>query len=151
MAGLTGREILRKAVHMSFGGVAFALRAGIEGLAAIGLPYQEYRLIGGGAKSKLWAQIVCDVLGHDLLLPKEQDAAYGAALITAVAASLIDPMAVSNLIRIETRLAPDPVRQAMYDDLFDIYLDADRRLVEIAHRLTAFETRSVETATNQPG
>lgn len=127
-------------------GVAFALRDGIAGLAELGLAYKEYRLIGGGAKSRLWAQIVADVLGQPLLLPREQDAAYGAALMTAVAAGLIDsaPEAIDSLIQIERRLEPNPAQRALYDELFDIYQAADQQLVEIAHRLTRFEQGGCE-------
>ena len=93
------------------------------------------------ADSRLWAQIVCDVLGQPLLLPREQDAAYGAALMTAMAAGLIDsaPEAIASLIQIERRLEPNLAHQSLYNELFEIYQAADQRLVEIAHRLTEFE------------
>ncbi len=141
--GATTRHTQAHFTRAALEGVAFALRAGIEGLAKIGLPYQEYRLIGGGAKSSLWRQIVCDVLGQELLLPKEQDAAYGAALITAIAAGLIDsnPTTIKNLIKVETRLTPNLSHQAIYNQLFTIYLEADQQLIDIAHRLTAFEQK----------
>lgn len=122
-------------------GVAFSLRLAIEGLAEIGLNYGEYRLIGGGAKSQLWSQIVCDVLGEPLLVPQVQDAVFGAALLTGLAAGLFDPApaAIQDLIQMKTRLEPDPQTQAIYNDLFEIYQEADRRLVDISRRLTAFE------------
>jgi xylulokinase len=81
------------------------------------------------------------VLGRPLLLPREQDAAYGAALITAVAAGLLDPepAAMRTLIQLDAHLEPNPQNRAIYDDLFEIYQAADRSLIDIAHRLTAFE------------
>ncbi|MCB0213849.1 MAG: xylulokinase, partial [Anaerolineae bacterium] len=84
--GATMRHTQAHFTRAALEGVAFALRDAIEGLAEISLTYREYRLIGGGSKSQLWSQIVCDVLGEELLLPVEQDAAFGAALITGVAA-----------------------------------------------------------------
>ena len=139
--GATMRHTRAHCTRAALEGVAFSLRAAIERLAAMGLVYKEYRLIGGGAKSRLWAQIVCDVLGLPLLLPREQDAAYGAALITAVAAGLLDPepAAMRTLIQLDAHLEPNPQNRAIYDDLFEIYQAADRSLVDIAHRLTAFE------------
>ncbi|NIV31065.1 MAG: xylulokinase, partial [Anaerolineae bacterium] len=65
-------------------GVAFALRAGVEYMEALGLPFDDVRLIGQGATSSLWAQIIADTLNRPILIPAERDAAYGAALITGM-------------------------------------------------------------------
>jgi sugar (pentulose or hexulose) kinase len=84
---------------------------------------------------------VTDVLGQELLLPRQQDAAYGAALITAVAAGLLDisPASIREVIQLETRLQPNPDQHAIYSDLFEIYQAAERSLADVAHRLSAFE------------
>jgi xylulokinase len=142
--GATIRHTQAHFTRAALEGVAFALRDAIQGLARLGLPYQEYRLIGGGAKSPLWSQIICDVLGQPLLLPKEPDAAYGAALITGIAAGLLNPTpsAIRNSIHIEAELQPNPQAQALYDELFAIYQQAEQSLAGIAHRLTAFEQKS---------
>ncbi|MEM7348006.1 MAG: FGGY family carbohydrate kinase, partial [Chloroflexota bacterium] len=107
--GATMRHTQAHFTRAALEGVAFALRAGIERLAELGLPYHQYRLIGGGAKSALWSQIVCDVLGQPLLLPKEQDAAYGAALLTGIAAGFFDSSyhTLQDLIEIKSTLEPD--------------------------------------------
>jgi len=141
--GATMRHSQAHFFRAALEGVALALRAGIEGLANIGLPYAEYRLIGGGSKSRLWSQIVCDVLGQPLILPKEQDAAYGAALLTASAAGFFParPEVIQPLIQLKTTLEPDSERHTLYNDLYAIYLEADQRLIETAHQLTAFENR----------
>lgn len=122
-------------------GVALALRDAIAGLAAIGLKYHEYRLIGGGVKSRLWSQIVCDVLGHELLIPAEQDAAYGAALLTGVAAGMFDllPASITPLIQLEHRLQPDSANHTRYTELFEIYRTAEQQLHAVSQRLSKFE------------
>ena len=139
--GATMRHTQGHFTRAALEGVAFALRDAIEGLAKIGLRYQEYRLIGGGAKSQLWSQIVCDVFVQEMLLPQEQDAAYGAALITGAAAGLFDssPESIQKLIQIERQLEPDAARHAIYSKLFGIYQEAGQKLHNIAHRLTTFE------------
>ena len=43
-------------------GVAFSLRDCLESLQRLGFRMEEARLGGGGSKSALWSQIVCDVL-----------------------------------------------------------------------------------------
>lgn len=146
--GVTMRHGQAHFTRAALEGVAFALRDAIEGLAKIGLHYREYRLIGGGAKSPLWAQIVCDVLGRELLVPKEQDAAYGAALITGAAAGLFDlsPEAMQQIIKIDSHLGPNRQSHATYNRVFEIYKDAGAQLVNIAHRLTAFEQESPQVS-----
>jgi xylulokinase len=139
--GATMRHSQAHFTRSALEGVAFALRAAIEGLAEMGLPYHEHRLIGGGSRSRLWSQIVSDVLGQELLIPVEQDAAYGAGLLTAVAAGMI-PLAAESiqpLIRVERRLQPDPTAHARYNELFPIYQLAEQRLHDVSHQLTIFE------------
>lgn len=141
--GATMRHTQAHFTRAALEGVAFALRAAIEKVAEMGLRYEEYRLIGGGAKSSLWSQIVGNVLGQPLLLPQEQDAAYGAALITGVAVGLLDPSpaAIEPLIHLRARLEPDAQTHAVYHELFEIYQEADQALTGVAHRLTGFERR----------
>lgn len=68
-------------------GVAFAIRDCVEAARAQGIAPQMSMLCGGGAKSPLWRQILANVLGIPLTLPKtEQGPAYGGAILAAVAA-----------------------------------------------------------------
>ncbi|NJM42419.1 MAG: xylulokinase, partial [Anaerolineae bacterium] len=66
-------------------GVAFSLRDCLSAVKDTGAPVNELRVIGGGAKIKLWRQILCDVLGQPLLKPNVEDASFGAALLAGVA------------------------------------------------------------------
>jgi len=139
--GLTmrhGRPHLTRAVME---GVACALRVGVQYMEALGLPFDEIRLVGQGATSRLWAHIVADTLNRPLVVPVERDAAYGGALIARMGSGLFpsDVDALAGLIRIEACLEPDPARARLYDELFAIYQEADQALACIAHRLTAFE------------
>ena len=61
-------------------GVAFSLRDALDIIRPLA-SLDELLVTGGGAKSRLWLQIVADVLGLPLVRPKQnQGAAYGAAL-----------------------------------------------------------------------
>jgi len=59
-------------------GVAFALADCQDALIEAGAPIARIALIGGGARSRLWAEIIATVLGRPLLLP--YDAVFGPAL-----------------------------------------------------------------------
>jgi xylulokinase len=68
-------------------GVAFAARDVIERLDELGLAAHEVVLLGGGARSELWAQIRADVIGVPHRVAARCDAApIGAAMLAVVAA-----------------------------------------------------------------
>ena len=57
----------------------------------------ELRIIGGGARSALWRQMVADDLGRPLLVPVLIDASAGAALLAGVGAGIFaDPASAAG-------------------------------------------------------
>ncbi|HEY0477113.1 MAG TPA: FGGY family carbohydrate kinase [Kofleriaceae bacterium] len=70
-------------------GLAFATRDVCVRLGELGLPGHDVLLVGGGARSRVWAQIRADVLGVPHRVAAHADATpLGAAMIAAVAAGL---------------------------------------------------------------
>ena len=69
-------------------GVAYAMRDAQQSLYSAGTTLTEASLIGGGARSPLWAQILADVLGIPLHQVAESDigCALGAARLARMAA-----------------------------------------------------------------
>lgn len=62
-------------------GVTLGMNYGLLRLAALGLKTTQVRATGGGAKSKLWRQIMADVFNTEVVTLKVgEGAAYGAAL-----------------------------------------------------------------------
>lgn len=80
-----GAEALTYAV---LEGVALALADGYDVLTDAGAPLSSCLLVGGGARSRFWGQMLADVLGITLSLPEgaEQGAAFGAARLGMLAA-----------------------------------------------------------------
>jgi xylulokinase len=73
----TKGHLLRATVE----GVTFALKFGIDKLTALGLAADEIVLTGGGANSREWRQIVADISGLPVVLPRQNEGAgFGAAL-----------------------------------------------------------------------
>ncbi len=70
-------------------GVAFALRDGRDAIASAGVLPERLFLIGGGARSRFWAQILADTLALPLDLPEsgETGPALGAARLGRLAAT----------------------------------------------------------------
>ena len=62
-------------------GTVFNLGYGFSRLKSLGLSPSQIRATGGGAKSRLWLQIVADILQTPVITLQEQEAAaYGAAI-----------------------------------------------------------------------
>ena len=62
-------------------GVTLGMNYGLRRLAALGVTARQVRATGGGAKSKLWRQIMADVFNAEVVTLKvAEGAAYGAAL-----------------------------------------------------------------------
>ncbi|MEP6639004.1 MAG: xylulokinase [Chloroflexota bacterium] len=69
-------------------GVAFGLRDGLDLMTAAGIPApSQIRASGGGIASRLWRQILADVLEAEIaMVETTEGAAYGAGLLAAVGA-----------------------------------------------------------------
>jgi len=104
-------------------GVAFSLRDCFRTLEEMRLPAKRIFLIGGGARSALWSEIVANVFNRPVSVPTPGDASFGAALLagvgTGVFASPRD--AVARCLRIDRTIAPEASAAASYDALFARY------------------------------
>ncbi len=139
--GLTIRHTRAHLTRAVLEGVAFGLKDALGEMEALGLKASDIRLIGQGSRSALWAHIVANVLNRPLAIPEQIDAAYGAALITAMGVGLLPPTpdALDAIIGIRRRIEPDPDLAQAYTTLFAIYRDADAALRAISARLHDFE------------
>ena len=68
-------------------GVGFALADGMDVVHACGVEPKSITLIGGGARSAYWAQLVADVLGIEVVRFADGDAAKLPVLADAEIAS----------------------------------------------------------------
>ncbi|MBQ2614192.1 MAG: xylulokinase [Clostridia bacterium] len=67
-------------------GVSFAVRDNIEVAKKLGIEIAQSTVCGGGAKSKLWMKILCNILNIELQIPQfEEGPGYGGALLAMCA------------------------------------------------------------------
>lgn len=139
--GITLRHDRRHFVRALYEGIAFSLRDVLGQFLEQGLVLREARIIGGGARSALWRQIVADVLQLRVVLPEKSDASFGAALLAGVGVGLFaDERAAARLNPGERAVhEPDPARAERYTRLFGLYRETKTCLTEINDRLGAFE------------
>ncbi|MDE2397693.1 MAG: xylulokinase [Burkholderiales bacterium] len=95
-------------------GVAYAMRDAQQALAGAGTQLREADLIGGGARSPLWSQIMADVLNLPLhqVAESEIGCAFGASRLARMAAGA----PLHSLARPARRRSfePDPERAALH-------------------------------------
>ncbi len=124
--GLTvrhGRPHLTRAV---LEGVAFGLRDSFELMKAAGLAAAtQVRAAGGGMQSRLWRQILADILGVEIAaVNTTEGAAFGAALLAAVGLGAFPdvPSACARVVRVSGR-TPVSAEAGRYERLYPIYRD----------------------------
>ena len=117
----TGKRQLIRAV---LEGVAFHKRWMLEALEKR-IPYQKnIRLVGGGAKSDVWCQIISDITGRNIEVPKNPQNAgtIGAAIVCAVGLGLIKSFKDAKpLIPVEKVYKPRMEYKKMYDNSFAVF------------------------------
>jgi xylulokinase len=100
-------------------------RAVLEGVSRdLGIPIQQARAVGGGARSSMWCQIMADVFGIELVTINVTDStAYGAALLAGVGVGVYGSVseACSATIHLVERTQPIAENQALYNDHYPIY------------------------------
>jgi xylulokinase len=122
--GLTpshGRPHLARAV---LEGCAFAMRDVAHRLREMGADLRSLLLLGGGARSRVWAQMRADIMALPALVPQRVDSSpIGAAMLAAVAAGLADDLrsAAALLQEPVTLLAPSPATHGAYEDAYGRY------------------------------
>lgn len=115
--GLTpahGRAHLARAL---LEGTAMALAEVVDRLDALGVATDRIRLVGGGARSRLWTTIRAAVTGRPVELVDIEDAAsIGAVACAAVVAGAADSVeaAAERLVRVVETIDPDPAAIAPY-------------------------------------
>jgi len=114
-----GRGVLVRSV---LEGVAYGLRDSLELLRDLGVDARVGRASGGGARSRVWLEIVASVLDLPLeLTAVEEGAAYGAALLAGVRAGVWSDAdeAVAACVRVRDRIEPNDDRRPVYADGYE--------------------------------
>jgi xylulokinase len=117
--GLTPAHGVAHLARAALEGNAFGLRDVVERLRAMGVAAGRVRVLGGGARSRIWAQIRADVTGLPVERLAVADAsAVGAGILAAVAAgSWPDVATAARCIgAVDETIDPQPAMRQTYDD-----------------------------------
>jgi xylulokinase len=120
--GLSIRHDRGALVRAVLEGVAHGLRDSLDLIAALGIQPTHGRVSGGGARSRLWLQIVASALELPLeRVAVDEGAAFGAALLGGVAAGVWPDVhaAVRATVRVREHVDPDPEWVELYSEQRD--------------------------------
>lgn len=118
-------------------GATLGLRYGLDVLKQQGLTPAEIRLIGGGAKSALWRQMVADIFECPIVCPASSEAGAMGAALQAMWCYLCQKQEVVTLealtkryVRLDesTRAEPDASIAARYAEIYQRYLKLNRAM-----------------------
>ena len=122
--GLTASHDRRHLIRSVLEGVSFSLKDCSTIIQGQGLPIEQVRVTGGGAKSPLWRQIIADVLGIELVTTNATEGpAFGAALLAGVASGLYTSVeqACDATVRVMERTEPRPEAERIYAQAYETY------------------------------
>ncbi|HUZ19798.1 MAG TPA: FGGY family carbohydrate kinase [Acidimicrobiales bacterium] len=117
--------------------VAYGFRNHVEVLSDAGITLGRARVSNGGSGSRVWKQIVADVLGRPLSPVVEHGgAALGAALVAGVGSGVLsDWSAASDYARLGDEITPREEHHDLYEEGYEMYLELQRTLTPVSHRL----------------
>ena len=104
-------------------GVAFSLKDCYGTIEEMGLDVKRIFLIGGGARGRLWSEILSNVFNLPASVPIPGDASYGSALLAGVGAGYFsNPVqAVEKCLKTDRTIQPDAESAEKYAQLFKKY------------------------------
>ena len=122
-AGLTAGHGTEAVLYAVMEGVAFSFADGMDVLREADAMPTTPLLVGGGARSGFWGQMIADVTGLeiDLAAGAEAGAALGAARLGMLAAKAGDERAICTRPDTQCRFVPDAARSALYAPRLERY------------------------------
>lgn len=119
-------------------GVAFGMRDSVEIMKGMGIPINEVRISGGGARSSLWRQIMADICKVPMVVINvDEGPAFGAGLLASIAAGMFSSLseACESIIKELDRVEPNPQNSEEYEFWYQEYKSAYLSLAPAFKRL----------------
>ncbi|MGC9468758.1 MAG: xylulokinase [Anaerolineae bacterium] len=136
--GLTIRHTRADMIRAVLEGVAMNLSTILDAFRAQGADVPAIRLIGGGARSQLWTQIMADVYGVPVqrLAILEEATSMGAALAGGVGVGLYPDFRMATAMNpVAEVIEPDPAAQRVYLELAPLFRETYEALAPVYDRL----------------
>ncbi|MGN9164283.1 xylulokinase [Tissierellaceae bacterium HCP3S3_D8] len=122
--GLSAKHDKRNLARSVMEGVSFSLRDCYDILLEMSLEIDEMMITGGGARSRVWRQMLADIFNCNVrTIESEEGASLGAAILAGVGAGIFESVesACERYIRKGKEIKPDEENHRIYDGYYDIY------------------------------
>jgi xylulokinase len=125
-------------LHRSFlEAIAYGFRSHFDVFVEDGLVLHRPRITNGGSKSRLWRQILADVLNRDLVsIVEHPGASYGAAVIAGIGTGVIaDWSYVVGALEEGEMISPIPANVALYEERYQQFHQLYEATKSLSHSL----------------
>jgi xylulokinase len=125
-------------LHRSFlEAIAYGFRSHFDVFAQDGLELQRPRVTNGGSKSRLWRQILADVLNRDLVsIVDHPGASYGAAVIAGIGTGVIAEWTyVVGGLALGEVFTPNPANVTLYEERYQQFHHLYEATKSLSHSL----------------
>lgn len=139
-ASFTGMGMHHTKGHFSravMEGISYSMRDCLEEIKAQNINVSEYRIIGGGAKGKLWRQILADILAMPLTITLDNDSSLGSAMLAGVATGMFADFkdSVDKCVVVSAEVTPIPENVEIYEQGFKSYRAIQKAMAEVYHQI----------------
>jgi len=144
MFGLAIGHDHRHVARATLEGVCYRMRSVHEALAEVAGPVHEIRATGGYTKTPFWLQLLADVIQQPLRIPSVQEAsALGAAELAMVGTGALASIAeTGRFVTVGEPIEPNRANAAVYDRLYDLYMQVYWQLTEQFTAVARFQRES---------
>jgi xylulokinase len=145
--GLTARHGAPHMTRAVMEGVIFSLRDSLEIMRDLGVPVDDVRATGGGARSDLWRRLQANIYATPIRRTvADEGPAYGAALLAGVASgTYADVDEATSVVKLREEITePDPEISKVYEEYYEIYRSLYPATRSAMSRLTDLATGSTD-------
>ncbi len=105
----------------------------------IGKTVPDYILVGGGSRSALWTQMICDIVQKDAHILKTADASLGAAMLAGLGTQIFSSPeeAIEHCVEREKEVFCHRENRKKYVMLYDVYQKVHENLMEDSRLIQA--------------
>jgi xylulokinase len=138
--GLTMQHTRADIIRATMEGVSFNLRVILEAFQQQGAQIEAMRLIGGGARGRVWRQVLADIYGIPVIRPNllEDATSLGAAIAGGVGVGIFPNFEIATwLTPIMDTAQPNRKEKDKYDNLYKLFIDCYRALEPLYADLAA--------------
>jgi xylulokinase len=103
-------------------GVGYGIRHNLEAMAESGLGTGSLTAVGGGTRNRMWIGMVNDILGRSQLVRRTIGAAFGDAILAAMAAGILSgPQDIDPWLAPAEETPRDEKNTAVYDRYYPLF------------------------------